>query len=429
MATRTTSRLRVLLSEGSSTSAREAITALGLAGYSVEICDPNRACIGRFSRFVRRFHRCPGLGTDPEGYLAFVLDLISRDQFDVLLPVHEQGYLFAKAQKKLTPHIAVALPSFASYERAHSKAGFSEILSELGLAQPETTLVTGPSALRGIDRFPFVLKAAIGTASRGTWMINHAAELRQAIADIEGKALGDVFLVQERIEGPVEHAQAVFDDGRLVGMHAYRQLVRGAGGGPAMKASVHRPDVHAHLARIGEHLGWHGALSVDYIVRAQYLVPNYIDCNPRLVEPINGMLAGLDLTDLLLRVSLGERPPDAAEGREGVRTHIALQALLGCAIRGGSRLDLLRESWRLASGSGVYAGSHEELTPLSWDWPSVVPTIFGALWLLAKPRAGHRMAEKGWGAHLLSAESIRVIRERIPASAERAGGQAALLSR
>jgi predicted ATP-grasp superfamily ATP-dependent carboligase len=417
MATRTTSRLRVLLSEGSSTSAREAVTALGLAGHSIDICDPNRACIGRFSRFVRRFHRCPGLGIAPEGYLAFVVDLISRHQFDVLLPIHEQGYLFAKVQQKLAPYVAVALPSFASYERAHSKVGFSEILSELGLAQPETTVVTGRPALRGIDRFPFVLKTAIGTASRGTWMINHAAELQQVIADIEGKPLGDVFLVQERIEGPIEHAQAVFDNGRLVGMHAYRQLVRGAGGGPAMKASVHRPDVHSHLAGIGKHLGWHGALSVDYIVRAQDHVPHYIDCNPRLVEPINGMLAGLDLTDLLLRVSLGQRLPEAAEVHEGIRTHIALQALLGCAIRGRSRLDLLQESLRLALGSGVYAGSHEELTPLSWDWPSVVPTIIGALWLLAKPGAARGMAEKGWGAHLLSADCIRVIRERIPVSA------------
>ena len=33
--------LRVLVSEGSSTSAREAITILGLAGHHVEVCDPS----------------------------------------------------------------------------------------------------------------------------------------------------------------------------------------------------------------------------------------------------------------------------------------------------------------------------------------------------------------------------------------------------
>src|SRR5260370_38102067 len=77
-------RLRILLSEGSSLSARQAITVLGLAGHWIEICDSDPLCIGRFSRFVRRWHRCPGLGVDPEGYLAFVLDRTGNGGFDVL---------------------------------------------------------------------------------------------------------------------------------------------------------------------------------------------------------------------------------------------------------------------------------------------------------------------------------------------------------
>ena len=178
-------RLRVLLSEGSSTSAREAITALGLDGHLVEICDPNPFCIGRFSRFLHRFHRCPGLGTDPEGYLAFILDLLSRERFDVLLPIHEQGFLFAKIQQRLTPRVAVALPSFESYERAHSKTGFRQVLSELGLPQPETAVIAGPADLRVLDRFPFVVKTAIGTASRGTWTIHDAGERERAMAEID----------------------------------------------------------------------------------------------------------------------------------------------------------------------------------------------------------------------------------------------------
>ena len=69
--------LRVLLSEGSSTSAREAITVLGLAGHHVEVCDPSPWCLARFSRFVQKFHRCPPLRDDPAGYLAFVERLLA----------------------------------------------------------------------------------------------------------------------------------------------------------------------------------------------------------------------------------------------------------------------------------------------------------------------------------------------------------------
>src|ERR1700751_3538929 len=112
--------LRVLVSEGSSTSGREAITILGLSGHIVEVCDPSPWCLARFSRFVRKFHRCPGLRDNPAEYLAFVEQLLDARRFDVLLPTHEQGFLFARVKERLAGKVGLALPSFASYRAAHS---------------------------------------------------------------------------------------------------------------------------------------------------------------------------------------------------------------------------------------------------------------------------------------------------------------------
>src|ERR1700712_5239291 len=92
--------LRVLVSEGNSTSAREAITILGLSGHHVEVCDPSRVCLSRFSRFTRAFHRCPGLRDDPAGFLASIEKLLVTETFDVLLPTHEQGFLFARVRER-----------------------------------------------------------------------------------------------------------------------------------------------------------------------------------------------------------------------------------------------------------------------------------------------------------------------------------------
>jgi predicted ATP-grasp superfamily ATP-dependent carboligase len=403
------SPLRILLSEGSSTSAREAITILGLQGHHVEVCDPDPRCIGRFSRFVRRFHRCPGLGVDPTGYVIFVLALLARRRFDVLLPIHEQGYALSKMLEALENHVCVALPSHKAYQQAHSKAGFSRLLTELKLPQPRTHLLRTRGEVMGLYGFPLILKAATGTASRTVWPVKDARELAGAVKDMErAGAFADVVVAQELIDAPVEHAQGVFDRGQLLGMHAYRQVARGAGGGDAVKDSVDRPHVREHLARIGKHLHWHGALSVDYMALGGDEVA-YIDCNPRLVEPVNALLAGHDLLNLLLQVTRGASPEPLAPGRPGVRTHLALQALLGCAIRTRSRIELLRECRRLRTRTGIYEGSQEELTPLDVDWPSVIPTLFAAAWLLIRPRAAERMASGGWGTHLLSPESIRLI--------------------
>jgi biotin carboxylase len=87
--------------------------------------------------------------------------------------------------------------------------------------------------------------------------------------------------------------------------------------------------VRAHVAAIGQNLDWQGALSVDYVMPHDGSGELLIDCNPRLVEPMSAHLAGVDLVGLLLQVSLGETPAAAPDSREGVRTHLAMQALLG----------------------------------------------------------------------------------------------------
>jgi hypothetical protein len=149
-------------------------------------------------------------------------------------------------------------------------------------------------------------------------------------------------------------------------------------------------------------------LSVDIIVPEQgsHL---FIDCNPRLVEPMSAYLAGLDLVDLLLRVSRARTPEPAPDSREGVRTHLAMQALLGCAARGGTRREIFRDCIRVGARRGPYADSVEELTPVRRDWIGAVPLAMTALALLVNPKLAGRLSKKGWGAHLLGIDGIRLI--------------------
>ncbi|TKW80182.1 MAG: ATP-grasp domain-containing protein [Bradyrhizobium icense] len=401
--------LRILIPEGSSTSAREAITILGLAGHHIEICDRSPWCLSRYSRFVRRFHHCPGLRRDPAGFLAFVERLIATGNFDVLLPTHEQGLLFAKVQERLKGRIAVALPSFESYRTAHAKAPFSRLLARLDLPQPPTRILASQSETRGATRFPAVVKNSVGTASRGIHFVRNESELASALHELYSHGPPDEVLVQDMVEGATEKAQSVFCRGRLVGFHAYRQVVPGVGGGEAIKQSVRRPVVAGYLEKIGAALDWHGGLSVDTIMPDDGSSPLLIDCNPRLVEPFNAWASGTDLVTLLLRVSRGETPAPLPESRDGVLTHLAMQALLGLAARGGSRREVLREFGRLLDHGGPYAGSIEELTPSAYDRRGTLPLAMTLLLLLASPALATKIARGGFGEHLLDVRSIREI--------------------
>jgi hypothetical protein len=402
--------LRVLLSEGSSTSSREVVTILGLSGHHVEICDPSRWCISRFSRFVRAFHCGPPLRDNPAAYLALIEQLLTANRFDVLLPTHEQGFVFARVADRLRKRVAIALPAFEAYRTAHGKAGFSRLLVELDLPQPATTIVTSPEQLCEAVRFPAVVKTSVGTASRGIWFVRNARDLDEAATElVASSAFAGEVLVQEWIAGTTEKAQGVFRRGELLGFHAYRQVTAGVGGGEAIKESVRRPEIRAMLDKIGRRLGWHGALSVDYLMPERSTTPLLIDCNPRLVEPMSACLAGTDLVGLLLAVSLGEAPAALSDSRAGVRTHLAMQALLGCAARGGGRRDLLREGFRLLRNQDPYSQSREELTPASLDWLSAVPLALTMILLLVRPKLALGLARGGFGAHLLSLKGIRQI--------------------
>jgi predicted ATP-grasp superfamily ATP-dependent carboligase len=402
---------RILLSEGSSLSAREAVTALGLAGHRVELMSSDPLCLARFSRFVSRVHRAPPSGSDPDGYLAAVLDVVARRSIDVLLPVHEQAYLFAAAPHRLPKRLGVALADFSAFEQLQSKAALTALLTRLNIPQPATKIVHAPEHFSCMRSYPFFVKAAFGTASSGVWRIDDAMQ-RDALAHdlTQRRAFDAGVVVQAAANGPLERTQAVFDRGRLVACHIYRQIASGPGGGDVLKRSMRRPEARMSVETIGAALNWHGALSFDYIVDADSGAPLLFDANPRLVEPMNGWLSGVDLAGALLALSLGESPSAQPDGRVDVVTRLGLMGLMDAARLRGSRGDVLRELLQLACAAGRYAGSVEELVPLRSDPYCIVPlgVVLGKLML--SPGAGAELSRQTIEAYSLTPAAIERLR-------------------
>src|SRR5205823_2276947 len=222
---------KILLSEGSSLSSRETITALGLAGHRVELMSSDPLCLGRFSRFVGRVHRSPASGADPDGYLAAVMDVVKSRSIDVLLPVHEQAYLFAAARKKLPAGLGIALADFEAFEQVQSKASLAEFLSRLDVPQPATEVIHSADEFARPRPYPFFVKAAFGTASTGVWCVSDERQRDALLQSFEqSNAFAEGLVVQAAISGALERTQAVFDRGRLVACHIYRQIAEGPGG-------------------------------------------------------------------------------------------------------------------------------------------------------------------------------------------------------
>jgi carbamoylphosphate synthase large subunit len=108
-------------------------------------------------------------GRHPVGYLDAVNRVVLERGIDVVLPTHEQAWLFA-APAPSPSGVPVAVAGVASFDRVQSKIEFARLLGELGLPQPAWRLVRARSDVEDLS-FPHWLKCAFSTAGGGVRLV------------------------------------------------------------------------------------------------------------------------------------------------------------------------------------------------------------------------------------------------------------------
>lgn len=377
---------RVLLSEGSSLTAREHLWVLGRSGVGVDVASCRGWVLGRFSRWCGGVVPVPRSGDDPRGYLRAVGEALGRRAYRALLPTHEQAWLFAAGRRFLPGDAAVAVSSLEAFDHVQGKIACARFFDELGLPQPGWSVLTDPEDVRRLV-LPCWLKAEFSTAGRGVRLVATTEEAERAARLL--LAAGPV-MVQQPAAGAYAQVAGLFSHGRLVAAHTSELVAIGAGGSAAARLSVDHPLARTHIEALGRALRWHGGLTLDYLhVDGR---PTYIEANPRTVEPANAAASGVDLPRLTIALSRGdELPATPVIGRAGVRTHGALALALGTAETTGSRRATIATLGRALTRRGALHDSCEVLTPVSQDPPSLLPLIVVAAQVVAAPDRGHAL--------------------------------------
>lgn len=403
--------LRILILEGSSLSAREATLTLGKVGHVIDVLDPDPFCLCRFSRFVRRVYRSPRLSDDPVLFSQFLLDHISKHSYDLVLPVHEHAFLLSAIADKIDRLCQTLVAPFEAFQRIQDKVQFFGLMKELGVQCPPTQVLTSLDEFPQNKPLPFYVKTALGTAGDGTWMISTESQRSAVINSLRAREVaGNLgsFIVQDVVQGILEVVQSIFQDGKLISSHAYRQEIEGVGGSASGRVSVHRPTVVAALRRVGESLSWTGPLMLDYIYDAGDRFW-FIDPNPRIGETMNAFISGNNIPQTLVDLTVGD-PLHRIESKEGARSHILLTALLGKAIKNPRRLSVLRELVLSFLRFGEYRGSREEITSVWNDPQSLVPLAIVAMRLLMHPSSAKDIAQRSIRNYALSESAANRIR-------------------
>jgi len=391
--------MRVLLSEGSGLTSRQVATRLGDLGHHVEILSCTRICLTRFTRHVRKLHLVPAFGREPLAWLEAANAVARARGIDVLFPTQEQVAVLSARHRALD--VPTVVPAFESLCRVQDKISAYRTLRQIGIPQPESVVARSADDLTGLTRFPLFVKRPISTASAGVRRASSPAELATT-----AKALGlgtSELLVQTQASGPLAMVQALADEGRLVAHHANLRIREGVGGGASIKESIALPTMPEHLEKLVGALHWHGPLSMDVIVTPQG--PLVIDVNPRLVEPMNAYLAGVDLVGALLDLARLAHPAVAPVGKTAVRSCQLLLTVLGAAQDKGSRIAVARELIRALGRRDEYADAVEELTPTSEDPIAAIPVIAAVAATLAWPPLWRSFHSGAVGPYALTPEA------------------------
>lgn len=177
-------------------------------------------------------HQCPSASRDPLGYLDVIHRLLDNDGYDVLLPTHEQAWLFSVAKERLGPRVGLAVAAPSAFARVQSKIEFARLLDQVGLRQPAWTMVEKST----IWTYPCYLKAPFSTAGRGVRLVRNDAKRTRALAELGGAS--SELMVQAPASGVYCQVQALFDHGKLLAAHTSQQRATGMGGSAAARVSV-----------------------------------------------------------------------------------------------------------------------------------------------------------------------------------------------
>ncbi|MFB8275244.1 hypothetical protein [Nocardia colli] len=378
--------MRVLLTEVSSLTAREFLSVLGPAGYHLEALSASAFALGRWSVWLERVHRGPAAGADPEGF-ARALTAVTRDRaFDAVLSTHEDVVLFADRRSLFPADLPLAISPAASVARVASKLEFARLADDLGLPQPDWVRLTED---RQSFEYPYYVKAAFGTAGNGVRLVTDDRSRVRAPQDLARRG---PLLAQRLARGEYAQVQGMFEHGRLAAVHTSEQRATGIGGSAAARVSVDHELPRKHIALLGDALAWHGGLTMDYFHEDG--VPQYIECNPRTVEPFNAAASGVDLPVLAVRLARGDSLPDGVQvGRPGVRTHSLAAISLGVAATTSRRRAVLGEVKAALAKRGTYRDSTEALTPPA-DPLSLLPLAVIVSGLLLRPRLADTLAAR-----------------------------------
>lgn len=320
---------------------------------SLTILSDRRWTPVRFSRYCRRYRFRP-TGADHQARLEAISELTREAKVDIILPVGEEGVLFAATEREALARLAALppLPDPESLRIARNKWLLNHFAREHGLPAPASVLVSPDVAF---DRclseleYPVLLKPTSLTDGQGIRRFEGPAEVLRFLDGQDRASFTGGYLVQSYVPGSDIGLSVLCREGDILAYTIQRGIISAAHRfGPLMAMEFIR---HEQVLEIGRKLltalRWNGVAHIDFRHDSRDGQVKIIEINARYWGSLLGSLvAGVNFPYLACLAAQGItfQVPNYQLSHFAYTTTAARQALLWCLGRNTLKGFTFRET-------------------------------------------------------------------------------------
>jgi len=271
-----TSQKKILITFGRSFLALQLARQLKAAGHKVFIADSMRYHITRFSNAIDKNFYVPSPRFQPEAYVKSLVDIVEKEQIDLLIPIYEEISYLSKMQDLFPKSCTLFFPDFELYDQLHNKWSFQCKLEELGIETLKNAVIRNQEDVKALDfETPFALKACYSRASQKVKKVHPNTSL----SDLKFEP-HNPWLAQEWLEGDRFCTYAVCHDGDVCAHSVYPVGYTLDGNSCIAFQSVEHLAILDWVKNFIKKTGFTGQIAFDFIESKDKKV-YAIECNPR----------------------------------------------------------------------------------------------------------------------------------------------------
>lgn len=323
---------RILITDGVARQVLPIVKGLKKLGCHITILCFSKLDLGYATKYADKRILLPCQEGDIKYQEEYVLDLIKKEKFDLIIPMSDETAQYLSRNKStVLQYAAVAVNDYDIFKQAANKNNTMRICQDNGIPCPTTYF-----DVKAVDfsklTFPVVVKPETGCGSIGFKIVNDIDHFTDVIKEYQQKKYK--LCIQEYIpqDGPQYGAEVFRDKKGNFSFLVIDEKPRWFpldGGSPTINISIHNDEMKDMSKNLLNKMQWVGYANIDFVLDKRDKKPKILEVNPRLSAgtKLNYCL-GIDVAKAILENEFDSEVTKYKDYNDGIAISCCLTELL-----------------------------------------------------------------------------------------------------